>query len=426
MPVPRDVEVIPQPGVTAEPAGLVGLPSVAELRERGGKKWSTYPADVLPLWLADMDFDVAAPISEAVLRFAERGVFEYPPESTYRSVAEAFSRRMRDRFGWDARADDAEVVADLVQGLVTCSVAFTRPGDIVLTLTPVYPPFFSAGQAAGRRLVSVPLGRMEEAFPVDVDALATAAADPRARVLLLCNPHNPTGRVLSRAELSAVAEIAAANDLVVVADEIHADLVLDGSRHLPFASLSTDAASRTVTLQSATKAFNIGGLRCGVLHFGSDELRRRFESHFPHRSLGRVTGVSAAATAAAWSQGDVWLDAVVSTLQHNRETLHRWMATHADSVGGCLPQATYLAWLRFSGLSTADDSAARVLLERGRVALSAGEDFGGQPYRAHARLNFATSDSVLRDALKRVDAVLADPDRTSPEPVVLSTRKDSP
>lgn len=395
----------------ASSAAGPSVPAPDELRARGGKKWTTHPADVLPMWLADMDFTAPEPVRAVVAEAAAAGAFEYPAEALYAAVGDAFLDRMVGRFGWEPDPEGTELLADLVQGLVTTVVALTDPGHTVITLTPVYPPFLTAAGVAGRRLVPVEL-RREHGFRVDPGALAAAFERSGARVLLLCNPHNPTGRALSADELLAIAEVAHRYDAVVVSDEIHADLVLPAAAparvaHIPFGSVADDAAARTVTLQSATKAFNLGGMRCGVAHFGSDALHRRFAARFPARSLGRVTSLSARATATAWRECDPWLAAVTRQLAENRDILARWVARLPERVRWLPPEATYLAWLQLPGLSEA--SAAGVLLERGRVAVSAGEDFGGPHLRDHVRLNFATSPDLLATGLSRIGAALENP-----------------
>lgn len=383
------------------------VPSPEVLRARGGKKWTTHPAAVLPMWIADMDYDVAEPVRTVVADAAVMGAFEYPAEDVYAAVGRAFVSRMERTFDWSPDPAGVELLADLVQGLVTTVMSTTDPGDSVVTLTPVYPPFLMAARAAGRRLVPVAL-RPELDYRVDAQELERAVSRSGARVLLLCNPHNPTGRVFTRDELSAVAEVASRHDVLVVSDEVHADLILDEVGHVPFAAVSDDARRRTVTLQSASKAFNLGGLRCGLLHFGADELRHRFETRFPPRSLGRVTALSARATLAAWEHGDTWLAGVMDQLRANRCALAAWVADASPAIEWVPPQATFLAWLRFTALGEPYCAgAAGRLVDQAHVALSPGEDFGGLEYRLHARLNFATSPALLAEGLTRLGAALS-------------------
>jgi cystathionine beta-lyase len=225
-------------------------------------------------------------------------------------------------------------------------------------------------------------------------------------VLLLCNPHNPTGRVFDDAELRALADLAIRYDLVVVSDEIHADIVYPGGRHRPFGSLGAEPAARTVTLTSATKTFSIAGLRLAVAHFGSPELLARYQS-LPRFLLGGANGPGAVATLAAWRHGDRWVDELVDYLDDNRRLLADFVAAELPGVRHATPQATYLAWLDCRGLRGAalEPSPAAWFLERAGVAVNDGADFG-EPGRGFVRLNFATSRSLLQRILDRLAASL--------------------
>ncbi|HZU19563.1 MAG TPA: PatB family C-S lyase [Candidatus Dormibacteraeota bacterium] len=382
--------------------------SVETMRARRGIKWHRYPDDVLPAWVADMDFPVAPAVQAAVSRLVEQMDYGYPWREGEATVEAAFVDRMRERFGWAVEAERVRPVTDLVQAIVAALVAFSRPGEGVVVQTPIYPPFLGSIAATGRRPVFNPLRDDGSRFVLDLEGLE-AAIDGRTRILLLCNPHNPTGRVFAREELEALGRIAVAHDLVIVADEIHCDLVYPGRRHLPMGSLGTEIAARTVTLNSATKGFNVAGLRCGVMHFGSEELLDRFRRAIPDRLLGSPSSIAIDAAVAAWREGQPWLEALLPLLQHNRDRVATW-ATEAG-VRHHPPEGTYLAWLDLGGLDLGGASAHRFLLERARVALNAGEDFG-PGYERCARLNFATSPEILErilgrmgEALRRAEAV---------------------
>jgi cystathionine beta-lyase len=240
-------------------------------------------------------------------------------------------------------------------------------------------------------------------FTVDLEALERALLPDVVTVLLLCNPHNPTGRVLTREELSAIDRLAARHGVIVVSDEIHAELVYTPRQHTVTATVSPTAATRTVTLQSATKAFNLGSLRCGFVHFGSEELQRRFDRVIPDRLLGRVSGVSIAATVAAWLDGDDWLDQVRHQLAVNRDRVTQWVAAQDGRVDAHAPEATYFSWMRLHGFS--GEPAADVLLRKGRVALHPGQQFAPE-CSSWVRLNFATTPRILDDILARVSTAL--------------------
>jgi cystathionine beta-lyase len=291
-----------------------------------------------------------------------------------------------------------EILTDVVQGMYVAVSQLSLPGDGIVVQTPIYPPLLGCVRALERRLVECPLELGEQGYRIDLAALE-AALDERTRVLLLCNPHNPSGRVFTRDELTGIARIAQAHDLFVVSDEIHADLVWSGHAHVPFASLSEDAASRTITLTAASKAFNIAGLRCGVAIFGSDELKRRFNT-LPRHLRGGVGTLGIEALRAAWRHSQPWLDEVRAYLEANREVVVAFVRDELPGIGLHPPEATYLAWLDCRSLDL-HPSPYRHFLERGRVALSDGANFG-EVGRGFARLNFATSRSILVEALERV------------------------
>ncbi|RIL06473.1 MAG: aminotransferase [Proteobacteria bacterium] len=379
---------------------------LAKLRARRGEKWRQYGPDVLPAWVAEMDFPLAPAVRRSVEEALALDDLGYPLERPD-ALREAFAERMQARFGWRVDSARVEVLAEVVQGIYVAIDRFSEPGDGVVVQTPVYPPFLGAVRRLGRRLVENPLVAGDARWEVDLDGLRRAAHEG-ARVLLLCNPHNPTGRVFERGELEAIAQLAAQHDWVVVADEIHADLVYPGRTHVPFASLAPEAAERTITLTSASKAFNVPGLRCAVAHFGSEALQRRFLS-LPHGIRGGVGALGQAATVAAWREGQDWLDAALAHLDGNRRFVARFVAERWPEVRHCAPESTFLAWLDFRALALAPSPYA-FFLERARVALSDGARFG-TPGQGFARLNFGTSRALLGEMLARLDAALREPGR---------------
>jgi cysteine-S-conjugate beta-lyase len=373
--------------------------SVAELRARPGIKWHRYSEDVLPAWIAEMDFDVAEPIQAATRRLVDQHAYGYDDSDSERPLAEAFAGYMRQRFGWQVGADHVVPMADLVQAQFAAVTAFSARGQGVVLQTPIYPPFINAVRETGRRVVEHRLVDHGSRYVLDTAALPDLF-DDQAPLLLLCNPHNPTGRVFERRELQAIASVAVERQLVVVADEVHADLVYPGNQHIPFASLGPEVAARTITITSASKAYNIPGLRCGVMHFGSDELRERFRASFPDRLLGKVNRFGLAATIAAWHDGSPWLHQVMEVLDANRDRLARHLAAELPELHHYSPEATYLAWLDCRGLELAT-SPQTFLLERAHIGLNDGADFG-PPGIGCVRLNFATAPSILDEILERL------------------------
>lgn len=372
---------------------------LAKLRARRGEKWRLYGPDVLPAWVAEMDFPLAAPVRAALEEALALDDLGYPLESPA-PLQEAFAERMEARFGWRIDPARVEALSEVVQGLYVAIDRTSEPGDGVVVQTPVYPPFLGAVRNLGRTLVENPLVAGRARWELDLDGLRAARG---ARILMLCNPQNPTGRVFGRRELEAIAEVAAREDWVVLADEIHADLVYPGHAHVPFASLAPEVEARTITFSSASKAFNVPGLRCAVAHFGSDALRKRFLS-LPRALRGGLGSLGQAATLAAWRESDAWLAEVLAYLDGNRRVVADFVAAHWPEVRTWLPESTFLAWLDFRALAL-PGSPQRFFLEHARVALSDGAAFG-EPGRGFARLNFGTARPLLEEILGRLDRAL--------------------
>lgn len=377
---------------------------LAELRARPGVKWHRYPDDVLPAWIADMDYAVPEPIADKLRQLTEQAAYGYEDPSLTPALTDAFARYMQRRYRWLPKTELVFPVVDLVQALFSSVAAWTRPGQGVLLQTPIYPPFQNAVREMGRLVVEAPLHEDGERYVSDVDALDRAVTRDTP-LLLLCNPHNPTGRAFERRELQAIASVVVAHDLIVVADEVHADLTYPGHTHVPFASLGPDIASRTVTITSATKAYNIPGLRCGVMHFGSHELRERFRRALPDRLLGINHQFGVAATVVAWEECEPWLDSVIPLLDANRRRILDWVRTDGHGIRLYAPDATFLAWLDCRPLDLPRSPYA-FFLEQARVALSDGDEFA-RPGQGFVRLNFGTTVEILDEILARMSHALA-------------------
>lgn len=384
-------------------AGAGSLPfemSHAALQARRNAKWSQYEADVLPAFVAEMDFSVAAPIQAAIERIVHEGDYGYPLRDGKRidaAVASSFAARMKSLYGWDVATDLVMPVSNLVQATYAPLMAFSDPGDGVILQTPNYPPFREAITSTDRRLIALPMRDNGTRYVFDLAELETAGTD--ARIFILCNPQNPTGRVFSRDELLAIARFAIDRDLIVISDEIHSDLVYPGHQHIPFSSLGPEIAARTVTLNSATKSFNIPGLRCAVIAFGSDELRGRFHKRIPYKLLGQCNIIGVDATVAAWTESQAWLDAVMAHLAKARDLVKQVLAAEAPAVQFQAPEATYLAWLDCSRIKQ-PSTAFQFFLDHARIGFSAGETF--DPDCAQfVRFNFATSMPILEEILDR-------------------------
>lgn len=378
--------------MTPDPFGLRSL-HVDELRGRPGTKWHR-PGGRLAAWVADMDFPIAPPIRERLVDLATRDVgypdWEHVGVSPLRAL---FVERMERRHRWRPEVARLHELNDVVQGVSMAIHHLTAPGDGVVVHTPAYAPFLRTVAAMGRRVVRVP-------WPFDHDALADRLRVESAAMLLLCHPHNPTGHVFERPELEQLATIAGRFDLAVVSDEIHADLTYAPQAHVPFESLGDEVSARSVTVTSASKAFNLAGLRWAILHAGHDRMHRALDS-LPGDYVGAPNLMAVAATEAAWHHGDPWLTAVRGVLEDNRHRLGELLAAQLPGVGYRVPDATYLAWLDCRALGLGDDPAT-TFASRG-VELSPGPTFGPEG-RGHVRLNFATSPAVLEQVVAEMAA----------------------
>jgi cysteine-S-conjugate beta-lyase len=361
-----------------------------ELRTRTSIKWRLYPEDVLPLWVAEMDVLLAAPIVEAVTDAIDRGDTGYAYGDAYAEALAGFAAR---RWGWELEVDRTRIVPDVMLGSVAVLRLVTDRSDAVVVNPPVYPPFYAFIEQAERRVREAPLG---EGGRLDIDHLEAAFARPEVTAYLLCSPHNPTGAVHTADELRTVATLADHHGVRVIADEIHAPVVLGGSHFVPY--LSLPEAQRGFALLSGSKAWNLAGLKAALAVAGeaaADELAR-----MPEEVGHGASHIGVLANTAAFEAGDRWLDGLLDDLAQNRDLLSSLLDEHLPAVRYRPGQGTFLAWLDCRGLDHGDDPAA-TFLERGRVALTGGRRFGTGG-KGHVRLNLATTPHVLTEAIERM------------------------
>ncbi|HBQ04479.1 MAG TPA: aminotransferase [Acidimicrobiaceae bacterium] len=369
------------------------------VRNRPGIKWERHGNDVLSAWVADMDVEVPDFIKEAVIERIEVGGLGYGFYDEPIPVLEAFKSRMDTAFGWSIDTEDVMRVHDVIQGLEWVLHTLTPPGSEIVVQTPVYPPFYSSVEGTGRNWVANPLLENEEGWALDFDHLAEVAARDNVSALLLCHPHNPCGYVMTSADLAQIIEIAELNNLLVISDEIHCDLVYSPHKHVPTASISELAAERTVTLTAATKTFNMAGLRMAFIHSSSRQYSPQLKEIRP-RMIGGINGLGQVATAAGWEKGDAWIAELVEGLDHNRHLLAEMLSEHLPQIRYRPPQATYLSWLDCRDLGLGDNPA-EIFMSRGKVALNSGLDFGVEG-TGYVRLNFATSPEMLAMIVERM------------------------
>lgn len=365
-----------------------------QLRRRRSLKWRLYDPDVLPLWVAEMDVLPPDAVRAAVVEALDLGDTGYPFAQDYAEAMAAFAER---RWAWAFDPRTARLVPDVMLGIVEVLKLVTGPGDAVVVNPPVYPPFAQFVGHLGRRVVEAPLGADGRLDLAVLDrTLAEAARSGGRTAYLLCNPHNPTGTVHTPAELTAAGEAAERHGARVVVDEIHAPIVHEGAGFTPFLSLPVGAGA--FALLSASKAFNLAGMKAALAVAGPEAVPEL--SRMPEEVGHGATHLGVLAQGAALRDGDAWLEALLAGLDENRRLLGRLLAEALPEVGYRPPEGTYLAWLDCRGLGLGDDPAA-VFLERGRVALSAGPPFGSGG-EGHARLNLATSPTVIEEAVGRM------------------------
>jgi cysteine-S-conjugate beta-lyase len=379
--------------VVIDPDGLLTVDE-ARCRARVGIKWSRYGPDVVPAWVADMDFDPPAVVLDAIRGHCDRGDLGYGPFAA--DLVEHYATWQERTHGW---RPDGERIRAFTSALHALEVALwntTDRGDGVVVFTPIYYPFLDAIADSGRRRVDVPLD--SHGWRISRDRLADAI-DDTTRVILFCNPHNPTGRVFDDDEVTAVAEVAERHDLLVISDEVWGELVHPGAVHRPLAISDERFRGRLVTLGSASKTFNLAGLRTAVAHIDHAPLLGALAA-MPGHLDGSPGSLGIVGTIAAWTECDEWLDAARRTLTERRDQLVGRLAADAPSIGFDSPEATYLGWLDFRGTRLGPDPA-RVLLERFGVALSSGPKFGPNG-AGFARINFATSEQLLDTIVDRI------------------------
>lgn len=374
-------------------------------------KWdSAADADTLPMWVADMDFRVAPAIVEALRKRVEHGIFGYTrvPDAYYEAVINWFSRR----HGWEIRRDWMIYTSGVVPALSAVIKALTVPGDKVLAQTPVYNCFFSSIRNNGCELVASPLIYEGRTYRMDYDDLERKAADERVKILLLCNPHNPAGRVWTRAELTRVGEICLRHGVTVVADEIHCELVYPGHVYTPFASLDDEFLRHSVTCVSPSKAFNIAGLQIASIIAFDDDLRRRIDKAININEVCDVNPFGVLATIAAYNEGGPWLDELRQYLWGNYQYLCRFLGERLPGCTASPLEGTYLPWLDCRRTGLASDELAGRLLRRQRLMVNPGTMYGpgGEGF---LRLNMACPRALWQEGLERLanglDAAPASP-----------------
>ncbi|NTV90310.1 MAG: putative C-S lyase [Clostridiales bacterium] len=361
--------------------------------ERFGKK------DILPMWVADMDFPSPAEVTAAIIKRAEHGIFGYTAETE--GLNSAIEGWLKRRHGWSIDTQWLVHTPGVVTSVKTAVRAFTNEGDKVLIQTPVYYPFYSSISDNGRQIVENPLVENDGNFEIDFSDLERKLSD-NVRMMILCSPHNPIGRVWKQHELERIAELCLKYNVVVVSDEIHFDLVFKGNKHIPFATISEEMAGNVITCISPTKTFNIAGLSQSSVIIKNRELRHRFSASLRNSGAEMLNVFGLTAAEAAYSQGEEWLEDLLGYLEKNLDTLMKYFKENIPSIKVVKPEATYLAWLDCRGIMDMAGDLKEFFVEKAGVGMNEGKSFGiaGEGFQ---RLNFACPEELLLEGLRKID-----------------------
>ncbi len=355
--------------------------------------------DVLPLWVADMDLPCPPEVVQAIEARAKHPIYGYPGDNG--ALFEAAKGWVNRRFGAEVDTDWMVAIPGVVPGIQVAINAFTKPGDKVIIQPPVYPPFFSTSEELGRRIVENPLKRVDGKYVMDFDDLRKKI-DQRTKLFVLCSPHNPIGQVWSREDLLQLGEICAEKGIMIIADEIHSDLVYEKGAHTPFYTLSEQLANQSVTFISGSKTFNLAGLFTSIAIIKNRKLRNEFRVTANKMGLNHINLFGIVASTAAYNHGDQWLDELLDYLHENAVMIRHFLSERIPEIKMTIPEATYLAWLDFRELGLYGQELRNFLIREAKVGLNDGFQFGKQG-DGFCRMNFGCPRSVLKEALQRIE-----------------------
>ena len=373
-------------------------------RHTGSVKWDYVADDVLPLWVADMDFEAAPAIKQAVLNRAEHGVFGYAKveDDYYEAVTSWFHRRHQ----WDIQRDWIIYTTGVIPALSCAIKAITLPGEKVLIQTPVYNHFFSSIRNQGCEILENELVRQEDTYEIDFVDFEAKCADEKTTAFVLCNPHNPAGRVWHKDELERMGAICAKYNVRVISDEIHCELVMPGNTFIPFASVNALNQSNSVTLNSPTKSFNIAGLQIANIICSDNEMRRRVDRVVNIYEVCDVNPFGPVALKAAYNESEAWIDELNEYLWGNYQLLKTYFAEYLPQSKVLRLEGTYLAWVDISALGMTSKQVTKKLLKEGRVFVNDGPLYGNKTGEGYFRINLASPRAVLQDGLERIASTL--------------------
>lgn len=361
-------------------------------------KWDSAPEGVLPMWVADMDFKTAPAIIDALRKRVDNGIFGYTrvPEEYYSAVVSWFSRR----HGWEIDPTMIIYTSGVVPAISAIIKALTKPGDKVIVQTPVYNCFFSSIRNNGCEILSNPLVKDDDTYNIDFEDLERKAADDKAKVMILCNPHNPTGRVWSKEELQRIGEICIRHGVTVISDEIHCEFVFDGYRYTPFASISEEIRRNSVICISPSKAFNIAGLQIANIVAPDEEMRAKIDRAINDNEVCDVNPFGVIATIAAYNEGEEWLKQLLIYIKENYEFMKDFCNRYLSDFPITKLEATYLVWMDCRKLGLKSEELEEKLVDEAKLWLNAGTMYGADG-EGYMRWNIACPRSVLADGLRR-------------------------
>ena len=359
--------------------------------------------DLLPLWVADMDFRAPQPVIDAIVSRARHGIFGYTriKDSYYESIINWYRRR----YGWELNREWFVFTPGVVPAIILIIRALSRPGDGIIVQSPVYYPFYESVELNGRHIIHNPLKLVNGRYEMDFDDLEKKTKDPKARLLILCNPHNPVGRVWNREELKKLGEICNKNGVTVIADEIHSDLRYSGVPFTNYASISEEFAQNSITCTAASKTFNLAGLQISNIIIPNRMLRQKYENIVDSAKSVRPNSFAADAVEAAYNHGEEWLEELLKYLKGNLEFMKDFIRDNIPAVNVIEPEGTYLVWLDFRKVESDPEKLERLMHEDAKVALDEGYIFrtGGEGFE---RINIACPRLILRQALEQISSTV--------------------
>lgn len=375
--------------------------SEEQLRSKKNEKWRTYPSDIIPAWLADMDYSVAQEIRDILKETILQSDLGYSMQPSALGIPNIVAERMLNKYNWILDPNKLEFLNDTVQAIYIAITQFTHENDSVIILSPGYPPIYQCLIQLNRKPICARFTLVgDDVLCLDIERLIECFNE-NVTAMIFCNPHNPTGHVFSLSELLCLAELAEKFNITIISDEIHQDLIYFGQRHIPIASISKEVAKRTITITSANKAFNLAGVGCSVVIFGSEYYQKKFNL-FPLRYRGHIGICQLLGLKTAWSQCESWLQVVLRQLENNHNIFFQFIKTK-ERLKAILPKATYFAWVDCTRLRQHDP--AKFFLEKGKIAFSSGIFFGAE-FSNFLRINFATSPEILQKICTNIEFAL--------------------